>query len=37
VWGAKGSDYVYAWVEDGAAWVEIDRASGAARIRGWFD
>jgi hypothetical protein len=32
-----GVDYVYAWVEDGAAWVEIDRASGSARVRGWFD
>lgn len=38
----KGVDYVYAWVDDvdrsGApAWVEIDRANGAARVRGWFD
>jgi hypothetical protein len=33
----KGVDYVYAWVDEGAAWVEIDRASGAARVRGWFD
>ncbi|MDB4942505.1 MAG: polymerase IV-like protein ImuB [Labilithrix sp.] len=33
----KGVDYVHAWVDDGAAWVEIDRASGAARVRGWFD
>ncbi len=33
----RGVDYVYAWVDEGAAWVEIDRASGAARIRGWFD
>ena len=33
----KGVDYVYAWVDDGAAWVEIDRSSGAARVRGWFD
>jgi protein ImuB len=34
---ARGADYVYAWTDDGAAWVEIDRASGATRIRGWFD
>lgn len=33
----KGVDYVYAWTEDGAAWVEIDRATGATRVRGWFD
>lgn len=33
----KGVDYVHAWVDEGAAWVEIDRASGAARVRGWFD
>ncbi|HSO31137.1 MAG TPA: DNA polymerase Y family protein [Labilithrix sp.] len=33
----KGVDYVYAWVDEGAAWVEIDRSSGAARVRGWFD
>jgi len=33
----KGVDYVYAWVEDGPAWVELDRASRAARVRGWFD
>jgi protein ImuB len=33
----KGVDYVHAWVDEGAAWVEIDRATGAARIRGWFD
>jgi protein ImuB len=32
-----GSDYVYAWTEEGAAWVELDRCSGATRIRGWFD
>ncbi len=30
-------DYVQAWTNDGAAWVEIDRASGAMRVRGWFD
>lgn len=30
-------DYVQAWTDDGEAWVEIDRTSGAARIRGWFD
>ncbi len=33
----RGVDYVYAWVDEGAAWVEIDRATGGARIRGWFD
>jgi protein ImuB len=33
----KGSDYVHAWVDEGPAWVEIDRATGAARVRGWFD
>ncbi len=33
----KGVDYVYAWAFEGAAWVEIDRATGAARVRGWFD
>jgi len=35
--GKKGVDYVQAWVDEGAAWVEIDRATGAARVRGWFD
>ena len=30
-------DHVYAWVADAAAWVEIDRRSGQARVRGWFD
>ena len=30
-------DYVQAWTEDGAAWVEIDRARNVMRIRGWFD
>jgi hypothetical protein len=30
-------DYVQAWTDDGEAWVEIDRASGTTRIRGWFD
>jgi protein ImuB len=33
----KGCDYVYAWVDEGAAWVELDRATNTARIRGWFD
>jgi protein ImuB len=33
----KGVDYVHAWVDEGAAWVELDRATGAARVRGWFD
>jgi protein ImuB len=35
--GKRGVDYVQAWVDEGAAWVEIDRTTGAARIRGWFD
>lgn len=35
--GKGGVDQVQAWVDDGAAWVEIDRSTGAARIRGWFD
>lgn len=35
--GKKGVDFVHAWVDEGSAWVEIDRATGAARIRGWFD
>ncbi|MBX3208443.1 MAG: DNA polymerase Y family protein [Labilithrix sp.] len=30
-------DYVQAWTDDGAAWIEIDRATGAMRVRGWFD
>ncbi|MCL2778230.1 MAG: hypothetical protein FWD73_09515 [Polyangiaceae bacterium] len=34
---ATSVDYVYAWVEQAPAWVEIDRASGLSRIRGWFD
>lgn len=33
----KGVDYVHAWVDEGAAWVEIDRSTGAAKVRGWFD
>ncbi len=33
----KGVDHVQAWTEDGPAWVEIDRDSGATRILGWFD
>lgn len=33
----RGVDHVYAWVADAAAWVEIDRRSGQARVRGWFD
>lgn len=33
----KGVDYVYAWVDDAPAWVELDRHSKAARVRGWFD
>lgn len=30
-------DYVEAWIDDGAAWVEIDRATGAMRVLGLFD
>ncbi len=30
-------DYVQAWTSDGEAWVEIDRTTGATRVRGWFD
>ena len=30
-------DFVFAWAEDAPAWVEIDRATGQMRIRGWFD
>jgi hypothetical protein len=33
----RAVDHVYAWVADAAAWVEIDRRSGVARVRGWFD
>lgn len=36
--GTKTSaDYVYAWVDDAPAWVELDRATGEATLRGWFD
>ena len=30
-------DYVQAWTDDGAAFLEIDRTTGATRVRGWFD
>jgi protein ImuB len=30
-------DYVQGWTDDGAAWLSIDRATGAMRILGWFD
>jgi protein ImuB len=30
-------DYVQAWTDEGAAWVEMDRTTGAMRVRGWFD
>jgi hypothetical protein len=30
-------DYVQGWTDDGAALIEIDRTTGAMRIRGWFD
>jgi protein ImuB len=33
----KPLDYVQAWTDDGAAFVEIDRTTGAMKIRGWFD
>lgn len=33
----KPLDYVQAWTDDGAAFVEIDRATGAMKVRGWFD
>ena len=33
----KPLDYVQAWTDDGAAFVEIDRNTGAMKIRGWFD
>lgn len=33
----RGVDYVYAWVDDAPAWVELDRGSKATRVRGWFD
>ena len=33
----KGVDYVHAWVDEGSAWVEIDRATGQTRVCGWFD
>ena len=32
-----GVDYVHAWVDEGSAWVEIDRATGQTRVCGWFD
>ena len=33
----KSVDYVHAWVDEGSAWVEIDRATGQTRVCGWFD
>jgi protein ImuB len=33
----RSADYVMAFCEEGTAWVEIDRGTGAARVRGWFD
>ncbi len=30
-------DYVQAWTDDGAAWVEIERRTDALAVRGWFD
>jgi protein ImuB len=35
--GPRSADYVLAWTDDGPAFVEIDRATGASRLRGWFD
>lgn len=33
----RGVDYVQAWTNDGLAWIELDRATGGMRVRGWFD
>jgi protein ImuB len=33
----RAVDYVQAWTDEGAAWIEIDRTSGTMRVRGWFD
>ncbi|MFO0741874.1 MAG: DNA polymerase Y family protein [Labilithrix sp.] len=33
----KPVDYVQAWTDDGSAFVEIDRTTGAMKVRGWFD
>ena len=33
----QAADFVMAMLDDGMALVEIDRTSGAARVRGWFD
>ena len=33
----KPLDHVQAWTDDGAAFVEIDRNTGAMKVRGWFD
>jgi hypothetical protein len=33
----RGFDYVQAWTDDGSAWIEIERATGTMRLRGWFD
>jgi protein ImuB len=35
--GPRSADYVLAWSDDGPAFAEIDRTTGAARVRGWFD
>ncbi len=34
---SRGVDFVLAWTDDGPAFVEIERATNTARIRGWFD
>jgi protein ImuB len=37
--GVNARDYVAAWSEEGKcmAWVEIDRATGSAQVKGWMD
>jgi len=36
-WERRPVDYVQAWTDEGAAWVEIDRTRNVTRIRGYFD
>lgn len=33
----QGVDYVQGWSDEGEVYVEIDRATGKMRVRGWFD